>query len=95
MPGKMDRKLIEKRCVYCGLLFETKNSRTKYCSEDCAKAAKIANYNKKHKSLVLKEHIRRTADKSISEVMRELAEYNRTHHKSLTYGQYVALEGKQ
>ena len=71
MPGKMDRKLIEKRCAYvgCGLLFETKNSRSKYCSEECRKQAKrLAQQNLR--SLVLKKHIPRTADKSIGEIMR-------------------------
>lgn len=94
MSSDRNRKPVEKRCEYCRLLFETLNSRTKYCSEDCRKLAKTKRHSKNHKAIEFKEHIPRTADKSIREVMRELAEYNRTHHKSLTYGQYVALEVK-
>ena len=99
MPGKMDRKLIELRCQVCGLLFESKNSRAKYCSDDCRKAGAAAKsreyYNKKLKSVQLKERRPRFADKSIGAVMRELAEYNHTHKKALSYGQYVArMEGR-
>lgn len=90
MPGKMDRKLIEKCCKYCGLLFETKNSRTKYCSEDCRKLAKARNFKKNCSAVKMKVHTPRMADKSIVEVMREVDEYNRTHNKSLSYGQFVA-----
>ena len=94
MPGKMDRKLIELRCQICGLLFESKNSRAKYCSDDCRKighAQKVRdNYNKKLKSIQLKERRPRFADRSIATVMREVDDYNRTHKKALSYGQYVA-----
>ena len=89
MSSTKDRKPIEKRCRYCGLLFLTLNSRTKYCSEDCKKGARSL-AQQKLRSVPLKAHTPRTADKSISEVMREVDEYNRTHKKSITYGQYVA-----
>ncbi len=88
MPGKKDRKLIEKYCLFCGLTFETNNNRTKYCSADCRNAAKAKVKKAAYKS-VNQKHIARTAEKSIGEIMCELDEYNRTHKTSLTYGQYV------
>ena len=89
----MQRKLIEKYCLYCGLTFETNNSRTKYCSEDCRKAAKARKQKASYTS-VAKKHITEMAEKSISQVMFELEEYNRTHKRSLSYGQYVLRRKK-
>ena len=93
MPGKKERKLIEKYCIFCGLPFETNNSRTKYCSEDCRKAAKARKQKVSYTS-VAKRYITETVEKSISDIMRELDEYNRTHKTSLTYGQYVLRRKK-
>lgn len=91
MPGKVDRKLVEKHCRFCGVLFESKSGGAKYCSVDCRKLAKARNFKKNHSAIKMETHTPRMADKSIGEVMRELAEYNRTHKKALSYGQYVAL----
>ena len=91
MPGKADRKLVEKRCQFCGLLFESKSGGAKYCSVDCRKLAKARDFKKNHSAIKMKVHTPRMADKSIIEVMREVDDYNRTHKKALSYGQYVAL----
>ena len=93
MPGKKDRKLIEKYCLFCGLTFETNNSRTKYCCVARRNAAKAQLQKAAYKS-VNQKYIARTAEKSIEDIMRELDEYNHTHKTSLTYGQYVARAQK-
>lgn len=82
-------------CISCGLLFETKNSRTLYCSDRCKKAAKVKQQKTVRSAVKIKEHVTPAAGKSIAEIICELEEYNAKNKARLTYGQFVAMrEGR-
>ena len=72
-------------CVICGKEYVALAKNSLYCSKECR------NESKKRRS---EKRIPRRPNLSISQVMRELEEYNTKNKTRLTYGQYVAIMGE-
>lgn len=72
-------KKYEKRCFYCGTIFETTKYDTNYCSAKCRAAER-------------NELRHRVANKDILSAVSECEEYNRTHGTCLSYGQYINMK---
>ena len=90
-----ERKLNEHICADCGEKFYTYgNTRRRIC--DKCKIGNKKKYYKKYaetfKSVHKKEIKKKT--KSLTEYIREVEEYNRSHNTCLTYGQYKNLTNK-
>lgn len=76
-------------CRQCGREFTHWNANKSYCDE-CAEERK-KNSIKKY---VKKNQVKKKAKKSrqsLNEIMIEIAEYNKEHGTSLSYGQYVSM----
>lgn len=80
----MNKKVI-KICGDCGLSFLTTNHSAKRCPK-CQEKAKA-----KKRAEAAKKKLRKAPAKSLNQIMRELAEYNRENGTYLTYGQYVNM----
>ena len=76
----MKEKLFDLKCVECYKFFRNPNENERFCPE-CKK---------------IKEKKRRKpkADKSLYQITRDLAKYNKKHGTILSYGEYVALVDK-
>lgn len=70
------------RCIQCGNEFTHWNNCKSYCPE-CSEARLKKNKGKKTKA--------KTSKQTLTEVLKELAEYNKEHGTSLSYGQYVSM----
>lgn len=88
------RKPITVYCRICKKPIETLARNKKYCT-DCKKKvhnAKSKSYSEEnYKAAKKKKPVPRLAEKSIGQVMAELAQYNQKNKCSLTYGQYMAM----
>lgn len=76
----MKQKLFDLKCAECHKVFRNPNENERFCPE-CKKIRD----RKKRKS---------KADKSLYQIMKDLAKYNKEHKTRLSYGQYVALVDK-
>ena len=86
-------KLIEKTCGDCGIIYWTRNYASKRCPQCQAKKGRKAT---EYKKITCVKRRRKKPSKSIYEIMRDLAAYNREHNTYLSYGQYVQMiEGGQ
>ena len=74
--------LPENHCKFCGSRLKGKAD---YCGESCRKAGE-----KYYREEELRK--KRFAESPIARAIAEVAEYNRLHSTSLTYGQYFALK---
>ena len=92
----MDRKLLSYTCKKCGVVFNSyghlrvllcEKCKKKQCRENdrIRKKQNYDNFKKPIKRQVIKKD-----GKSISQIIKELEEYNRNHKTLLSYGQYVA-----
>lgn len=91
--NKKKPKPITLVCVFCGKEFSSIARNRLYCSKSCRAKASLERQKETYKAPV--KRVRCRPAQTIAQVMRELDEYNKTHKKSLTYGQYVAMvEGK-
>lgn len=76
--------VYEKTCALCGQPFITKARNAKYCS-DCRYKGNILKMQQ-----LRSERKKRKLHKSLDEIMRDLAAYNKEHNTNLSYGQYVS-----
>lgn len=74
--------MAENHCKFCGSRLKGKGD---YCSEECKKEGE----KYYHEEALRKK---RFAESPIALAIAEVAEYNRLHSTSLTYGQYFALK---
>lgn len=95
MASKKQPKPITLVC-FCGKEFSSIARNRLYCSKSCRAKASLERQKETYKAPV--KRVRRRPAQTISQVVKELNEYNRTHKKCLTYGQFVAMgdinEGK-
>ena len=76
----MKQKLFDLKCAECKKIFRNLDENERFCPE-CKKIKE----KKKRKP---------KADKSLYQIMRELARYNKTHGTRLSYGKYVSIVDK-
>ena len=77
------------KCVECGRVFTSKAFKARFCP-DCREERNKKIAQKRY--LDKKEKTRRKpASTSISEVMRDLNQYNKENGTCLSYGEYVQL----
>lgn len=87
--NKKKPKPITLVCVFCGKEFSALARNKLYCSNHCKAKASLERQKAAYKAP--KKHIPRRPAQTITQVMRELEEYNAKNKTSLTYGQYVAM----
>lgn len=73
----MKQKLFDLKCAECHKVFRNPDENEKFCPE-CNKIKE----KKKRKP---------KANKSLYQVMKDLAKYNKKHGTRLSYGKYVSL----
>lgn len=83
-------------CLKCGKVFEYSNTLKKLCSSCVAandRERKKRDYEltKSCNAKKVTSKLPSSYGKTISEILRDLAEYNRKNNKCLSYGQYVSL----
>jgi hypothetical protein len=76
----MKQKLFDLKCAECGKVFRNPNENERFCPE-CKKIKE-------------KKKLKPKADKSLYQIMKDLAKYNKNHGTRLSYGQYVDLVDK-
>lgn len=94
MRTNKEQSIYKLSCIDCGITFDAKSTAALRCPQ-CRKIANCERSKlsrKKGKSRVIKKSP--LFDKSMGQVLNELAEYNRIHKTRLTYGQYVQLMEK-
>ena len=84
--------LYEKFCADCGAYFVARGKSAKYCSECGAIRAKISQQNAE---AAAKAKLTVNPCKTFRQILKEISEYNCTHGKALSYGQYVMLFGNK
>jgi rRNA maturation endonuclease Nob1 len=77
----MKQKLFTLQCAECKKIFRNPNENKRFCP-DCSKIKEKKSPKTEEKS------------KSLSEVMKDLNEYNQKHGTNLSYGEYVSLVDK-
>lgn len=92
----MERKLHEHICVDCGEKFYTFGVSKRTICDDCKKRHKVKWQAERYKSFksVKNEHSKKQSGASLTEIMKEIEEYNRIHGTYLSYGQYINLTNK-
>lgn len=89
-----ERLLNAHNCKGCGEIFFTYGkSKRQLCDKCKRRNLKELKHRQREilKSVYVTEKGEQTEAKSINEIMRELAEYNKAHNTALTYGQYSLL----
>ena len=84
-PACKSQSITEKtvtHCRCCGA--KLKDSSTEYCSESCRKRGERLREIEQKKRKVLNES-------PLSEIIRQVNAYNKTHNTNYSYGQYVAI----
>ena len=84
------KKTIKKICIDCDNVFTALSNKALRCP-DC-KAMMQVQYQKNFR-LREKRRCRSKNSATISDILRELDEYNATHGTSLSYGKYLLLKG--
>ena len=79
----MKQKLFDLRCAECHKVFRNPDENERFCPE----CKKIKESKKKPKQ-------KAKSNKSILQITREIAKYNKEHGTLLSYGQYVLLMGE-
>lgn len=79
----MKQKLFDLKCAECHKVFRNPNENERLCPE-C----------KKIKESKKKARQKAKSNKSILQITREIAKYNKEHGTLLSYGQYVLLMGE-
>ncbi len=83
-PFCQSESYFEKAVEYCRFCGAKVKPGVKFCSKSCAAATKrLTQATEKKKASFF----------ALSSALAELEEYNRTHSKSYSYGQYFALKG--
>ena len=83
----MNDKIYCKKCKRCGNDFETAEPRKRLC--DACKNYNKQKYYETYRSVKLQEPMSNRPSLSLDEIVHAVCEYNRTHEKALSYGQYV------
>ena len=94
MASKLEYRVIE--CANCGKRFDGIMAKNRQLCDECRESS--ANdaqmrLREDRKSERLKRN-RKKKPKTLNEIMREIKEYNDTHEKQITYGQYVSMMGE-
>ncbi len=76
----MKQKLFDLKCAECHKVFQNPNENERFCPE-CNKIKE----KKKRKP---------KSDKTLYQIMKDLAKYNKKHGTKLSYGKYVSLFDK-
>lgn len=76
----MKQQLFDLKCAECGKVFRNPNENERFCP-DCNKIKE----KKKRKS---------KPDKTLYQIMKDLAKYNKKHGTKLSYGKYVSIFDK-
>lgn len=81
----------KKVCPICMKMFERRNANQKYC--DFCKKNRPDDIKEYVKAEYLKKQKNKTVPKeSLTQVLRDLNEYNKKHGTHLTYGKYVQMK---
>ena len=87
----MEYKLI---CKHCGKEFTHKTFHKAYCDECNAERKRERNRKFMQKKRGTVDVVAKPREnKALSQVIRELEEYNKTHGTRMSYGQYVSIIG--
>ena len=83
-------------CIDCGAKFIAHNNKALRCAKCKSEVANLMSKEHRIKVRMAKLRAARKPTKSINEVLKELAQYNKDHQTNLSYGQFIQLaEGGQ
>ena len=81
----MKQKLFDLKCAECHKVFRNPDENERFCPE----CKKIKQSKKK-----ARQKAKSVKSKSILQITRDLAKYNKKHGTMLSYGEYIALVDK-
>lgn len=89
-----EKRTFKLLCIDCGVTFDAKSKAALRCPEcrrknNCERSKKSYKKNRAKRKLILSKSP--LPQKSIPQVLQEVAKYNYEHKMHLTYGQYVNM----
>ena len=92
--GTVANSLQKRWCFYIWHIFYTFGKTRRKLCDDCVKARKNKRNLDIYKNVYNKHTPKKDKPRGLNDFMREVEEYNRSHGKCLTYGEYTALTNK-